>query len=87
MAQLRLEIDETLKGEAQAYAGRYGIALADAVRILLRKGLEAEAPVPASVDEFLADPHGLGTRRRRPAAGACPGCTGTGPHDGSCYLS
>lgn len=42
MAQLRLEIDDDLKGQIQAYADTYGISLADAVRILLRKGLAAE---------------------------------------------
>jgi antitoxin component of RelBE/YafQ-DinJ toxin-antitoxin module len=42
VAHLRLEIDDGLKDEAQAYAVQYGISLADAVRILLRKGLDAE---------------------------------------------
>lgn len=42
MAHLRLEVDDGLKDEAQIYADRYGVSLADAVRILLRKGLEAE---------------------------------------------
>ncbi len=42
MAKLRLEIDEDLRNEIQGYAGIYGISLADAVRILLRKGLGAE---------------------------------------------
>lgn len=43
MAQLRLEIDDDLKSDVQAYGARYGISLADAVRILLRKGVEAES--------------------------------------------
>lgn len=42
MAQLRLEVDDHLKDQAQEYADLYGVSLADAVRILLRKGLEAE---------------------------------------------
>jgi antitoxin component of RelBE/YafQ-DinJ toxin-antitoxin module len=42
MAQLRLEIDDELKADAQRYADRFGISLADAVRILIRKGLDAE---------------------------------------------
>jgi antitoxin component of RelBE/YafQ-DinJ toxin-antitoxin module len=42
MAQLRLDVDEHLKQEMQAYADEYGISLAAAVRILLRKGLIAE---------------------------------------------
>jgi antitoxin component of RelBE/YafQ-DinJ toxin-antitoxin module len=42
MAQLRLEIDDELKADAQRYADRFGISLADAVRILIRKGFDAE---------------------------------------------
>lgn len=42
MAQLRLEIDDDLKAQIQVYADTYGISLADAVRILLHKGLAAE---------------------------------------------
>jgi antitoxin component of RelBE/YafQ-DinJ toxin-antitoxin module len=47
MAQLRLEADDRLKDEAQAYADRFGISLADAVRILLRKGLLVEGGADA----------------------------------------
>jgi antitoxin component of RelBE/YafQ-DinJ toxin-antitoxin module len=42
MAPLRLEIDDELKADAQRYADRFGISLADTVRILIRKGLDAE---------------------------------------------
>lgn len=44
---MRLEVDERLKDDAQEYADRFGISLADAVRILLRKGLIAEGGDPA----------------------------------------
>jgi antitoxin component of RelBE/YafQ-DinJ toxin-antitoxin module len=47
VSPLRLNIDSDLKGRALAYADRYGISLADAVRILLRKGLDTEAEVAA----------------------------------------
>jgi antitoxin component of RelBE/YafQ-DinJ toxin-antitoxin module len=42
MAQLRLEIDDRLKADALAYAARYGISLAAAVRVLLHNALAAE---------------------------------------------
>ena len=43
MAQLRLDIADDVKDEIQAYADKYGMkSVAEAVRILLRKGLDAE---------------------------------------------
>ena len=37
--QLHLSIGDDLRGDVQAYADEYGISLAAAVRILLRKAL------------------------------------------------
>ena len=40
----RLRIDDDLAGDIRAYQARYSIqSFAEAVRILLRKGLEAES--------------------------------------------
>ena len=46
MAQLRLEINDTLKDDIQSYADSYGVSLAAAVRILLRHALDREGPCP-----------------------------------------
>ncbi len=37
--QLHLAITDDLRDEVQAYAGKYGISVAAAVRVLLRKAL------------------------------------------------
>jgi antitoxin component of RelBE/YafQ-DinJ toxin-antitoxin module len=42
MAALRLEVDNRLKDDLQAYAGKYGITLAASVRILLHQALARE---------------------------------------------
>jgi antitoxin component of RelBE/YafQ-DinJ toxin-antitoxin module len=38
----RVRLDDDLAADVRAYAERYGINVTDAIRVLLRKGLEAE---------------------------------------------